>query len=126
MTLIDADPYSRRVIGCAIEVHKTLGPGLLEAIYEAALCFELQQSGLRFDRQPQFPVIYKGQSLDLNLRPDLIAEDSLVVEIKSLQVVLPVHEAQLHTYMKLAALPTGLLLNFNEPLMKDGIRRRLL
>ena len=126
MTLVDADPYSRRVIGCAIEVHKTLGHGLLEAIYEAALYFELQQIGLRFDRQPQFPVMYKGRSLDLNLRPDLIVEDSLIVEIKSLQAVLPVHEAQLHTYMKLAAISTGLLLNFNEPLLKDGIRRRLL
>jgi GxxExxY protein len=126
MTLIDADQYSRRVIGCAIEVHKTLGPGLLESIYEAALCLELRQVGLRFDRQPQFPVIYKGQLLDLNLRPDLIVEDSLIVEIKSLQTILPVHEAQLQTYMKLSAIPTGLLLNFNEPLMKDGIRRRLL
>jgi GxxExxY protein len=71
-------------------------------------------------------VIYKGQSLDLNLRPDLIVEDSLIVEIKSLQTILPVHEAQLQTYMKLCAISVGLLLNFNEPLLKDGIRRRLL
>jgi GxxExxY protein len=79
-----------------------------------------------FDRQPQFPVISKGRSFDLNLRPDLIVEDSQIMEIKSLQTILPVHEAQSHTYMKLAAISTGLLLNVNEPLMKDGIRRCLL
>jgi GxxExxY protein len=126
MTLIDADRHSKQVIGCAIEVHKTLGPGLLEAIYEAALCLELRQTGLRFDRQPWFPVIYKGQSLDLTLRPNLIVEDSLVVEIKSVHTILPVHEAQLQTYMKLSAIPVGLLLNFNETVLKNGIRRRLL
>src|SRR4051794_5117876 len=89
MTLIDADPFSRRVIGCAIEVHRTLGPGPLESIYETCLCIELDREGLAFERQPPLAVTYKGLVLDLNLRPDLIVEQALLVEVKSVQSVLP-------------------------------------
>jgi GxxExxY protein len=126
MDLIDAEPYSRRVIGCAIEVHKTLGPGLIESVYEACLCQELAQAGLGFVRQQKLPVIYKGQRLDCDLRMDIVVEDILLLEIKSVHMLHPVHEAQLHTYLKLSGLRVGLLLNFNETRLIDGIRRRLL
>ena len=126
MALIDADPYSKRVIGCAIEVHKTLGPGLLESIYEAALCQELNSVGLGFVRQQKLPVVYKGQALDCEFRMDLVVENALVVEIKAVQALLPLHEAQLLTYLKLSGLRAGLLLNFSEVRLIDGIRRLLL
>lgn len=126
MGLIGADPHSRRVIGCAIEVHRTLGPGLMESIYEAALCHELSAAGLGFLRQQRLPVFYKGFALDCELRIDLVVEGTLVVEVKSVQALLPIHEAQLLTYMKVAGLRVGLLLNFNEARLVDGIRRRLL
>lgn len=126
MDFIDAEPYSRRVIGCAIEVHKTLGPGLIESVYEACLCEELALAGIAFERQQTIPVIYKGRHLDCDLRMDVIVESTLVLEIKSVQMLHPVHEAQLHTYLKLSGLRVGLLLNFNEARLVDGIRRRLL
>ena len=126
MDLIDAEPYSPRVTGCAIEVHKTLGPGLIESVYEVCLCQELAQAGLAFVRQQKLPVTYKGQRLDCDLRMDIIVEDTLLLEIKSVHMLHPVHEAQLHTYLKLSGLRVGLLLNFNEARMIDGIRRRLL
>jgi GxxExxY protein len=125
MTLIDAEPYSRRVIGCAIEVHRTLGPGLLEAVYEACLCHELEQAGIAFIRQHSLPVVYKGQQLDCDLKIDVIVEQTLVLEIKSVRTIHSVHEAQLLTYLKLSGLRSGLLLNFNEARMLDGVRRRL-
>lgn len=126
MPLINADPYSRRVIGCAIEVHKALGPGLLESIYETALCRELATAGLAFERQQPLPVFYKGQPLDCEYRMDLVVENTLVVEIKAVQALLSLHDAQLLTYLKLGGFPAGLLLNFNETKLADGIRRRLL
>jgi GxxExxY protein len=126
MALIDVEPYSKRIIGCAIEVHKTLGPGLLESIYESALCHELFAAGLAFVRQKKLPVIYKGQPLDCELRMDLVVEDAVIVEIKSIQNIMPLHEAQLLTYLKVSGLHAGLLLNFNEARLTDGIRRRLL
>ena len=126
MALIDADPYSRRVIGCAIEVHKALGPGLLESIYEAALCCELTTAGLGFVRQKILPVFYKGQPLNCEFRMGIVVENALVVEVKAVQALLPLHEAQLLTYLKVSGLGAGLLLNFNETRLTDGIRRRLL
>ena len=126
MTFIDTEPYSRRIIGCAIEVHKTFGPGLTESIYEAALCRELDIARLRYTRQPKLPVIYKGDPLDIDLRMDLVVEDAVVVELKSVQALLPVQKAQLHTYLKISGIPVGLLLNFNEMRLIDGVRRRLL
>ena len=125
MDLIEAEPYSRQVIGCAIEVHKTLGPGLIESIYEACLCQELAAAGLAFVRQRKLPVVYKCQRLDCDLRVDVVVEDTLLLEIKSVAMLHPVHEAQLHTYLKLSGLRVGLLLNFNDARLVDGIRRRL-
>jgi GxxExxY protein len=117
---------TRRVIGCAIEVHRTLGPGLLESVYEACLCYELTQADIAHVRQQKLPVIYKGHSVDCDLKLDVIVEQSLVLEIKSVQQILPVHEAQLLTYLRVSGLPLGLLLNFNEETMKQGVRRRVL
>ncbi len=126
MTLIEAEPYSRRVIGCAIEVHKTLGPGLVESIYEVCLCDELAEAGIPFVRQQKLPVRYKGRSLDCDLRMDIVVGDCLILEIKAVQVLHPVHEAQLLTYLKLTGVRVGLLLNFNVVRLLDGVRRRLL
>ena len=124
--LLDAEPFSRQVIGCAIEVHRTLGPGLLESIYEACLCRELANARLNFTRQAELPVFYKGQPIDCDLRMDIVVEDALVIEIKAVQSINPIHEAQLLTYLRLSGFRTGLLLNFNEVRLTDGIRRRLL
>jgi GxxExxY protein len=126
MTLIDSEPYSRRVIACAIEVHRTLGPGLIESVYEACLCHELTRTGIAFVRQQTLPVVYKGQHLDCNLTMDVVVEQTLVLEIKSVNVIHLIHEAQLLIYLKLSGLRTGLLLNFNEVRLIDGVRRRLL
>jgi GxxExxY protein len=126
MALEDVDPWSRRAIGCAIEVHRTLGPGLLESVYEACLCRELAQAGLAFARQVRLPVIYKGHTVDCGLTLDLVVEQGLLLEIKAVQAILPVHEAQLLTYLKISGLRIGLIINFNEVRLVDGIRRRLL
>ena len=112
-----------RVIGAAIEVHRHLGPGLLEAAYEECMCYELAHAGLRFTRQTSIPVTYKGLKLNCGFRLDLLVEDLVVVEIKAVESVLPVHEAQLLTYLKLLDKTVGLLINFNEPALKTGIRR---
>lgn len=114
-----------RVIGCAMEVHRHLGPGLLERLYETYLCDELALAGLSFIRQRVLPVVYKGKTLDGHYQIDLIVEDSLALEIKSVHTLLPVHEAQLQTYLHLSGLRLGLLMNFNSAYMKDGIRRVL-
>jgi GxxExxY protein len=126
MTLIDSDPYSRRVIGCAIEVHRIMGPGLIESVYEACLCHELTQAGMAFVRQQKLPIVYKKHHLDCNLMMDVVVEKTLVLEIKSVCVLHPIHEAQLLTYLKPSGLRPGLLLNLNEIRLIDGVRRRLL
>ena len=126
MALIDADPYSRRVIGCAIEVHRTLGPGLLETIYEACLCRELARAGLAHVRQRKLPVSCKGEPIDRDLVPDVIVEDTLLLEIKAVRAILPIHEAQLLTYLGVSDLHVGLILNFNEVRMIGGVKRCLL
>jgi GxxExxY protein len=117
---------TRRVIGCAIEVHRTLGPGLLESVYEACLCHELTRAGIQYLRQHRVPVIYKGEAVDCDLVVDLLVEHSLIIEIKSVQQIIPVHEAQSLTYFWVSGLKMGLLLNFNEVTLKQGIRRRVL
>jgi GxxExxY protein len=116
---------TERIIGCAIEVHRQLGPGLLEGTYEAALCIELQISRLNFVRQPIFPVIYKGQVIG-EYRLDLIVEDSVIVEIKSVERFDPVFEAQVLTYLRVTGKEIGLLMNFNSRLLRDGIKRYVL
>lgn len=117
---------TERIIGLAIEVHRTLGPGLLESIYEHCLCQELAEAGVAFNRQVPLPVSYKGRPLDCSYRLDLVVEQSVVVEIKSVEQLLPLHQAQLLTYLKLSGIPTGLLLNFHTPVLREGIRRMTL
>jgi GxxExxY protein len=114
---------TERVIGAAIEVHRHLGPGLLESAYEECLCRELSLTGLSFQRQLELPVEYKGARLDCGYRLDVVVERRLVLELKSVEALLPVHEAQTITYLKLTNLRAGLLINFNVPILKNGIRR---
>lgn len=110
----------------AIEVHRHLGPGLLESAYEECLCYELKQGGFKFDRQKPLPIEYKGVRLDCDFRIDVLVENKVLLELKSVEALLPIHEAQLITYLKLSKTKVGLLLNFNVPLMTDGIVRRVL
>ncbi|OGV82533.1 MAG: GxxExxY protein, partial [Lentisphaerae bacterium RIFOXYA12_64_32] len=112
-----------QILGSAIAVHRALGPGLLESAYEACLAFELLERRLRVERQASLPVVYRGVRIDCGYRLDLVVEAMVVVEIKAVERILPVHEAQILTYLKLSGLSIGLLLNFNVPMMKDGIRR---
>ena len=123
---MEFDELSNQLIGCAIEVHKALGPGLLESAYEQCLAHELMLTGLVFEIQKPLPVHYKGIKLDCGYRLDFVIENKLVVELKSVQQLLKIHEAQILTYMKLARLNTGLLINFNEIRLKDGIKRFVL
>jgi GxxExxY protein len=111
-----------RVIGYAMEVHTVLGPGLPESAYEAALCIELRTGGVPFQRQIGIPLYYKGELLSEH-RPDLVIDDRLVVEIKSIERFAPVHRAQMLTYLRITELGVGLILNFNTDLMKNGIKR---
>ncbi len=117
---------STAVIGAAIEVHRDLGPGLLESIYESCLCRELERKSVCFQRQVSVPVRYKGEKLDCDYRFDLVVEKSLIVEIKSVEKFAPVHSAQMLTYLKISGIKTGLLINFNTPVLKDGLRRFVL
>ncbi|MGZ5504230.1 MAG: GxxExxY protein [Chthoniobacterales bacterium] len=114
------------IIGAAIEVHRALGPGLLESAYEVCLCRELALWGLAFERQKPIPIEYKEINLDCGYRADLVVEGRVLVELKAVDVLLPIHEAQLLSYLKLSGLDAGLLINFNERLLKNGIKRRLL
>jgi GxxExxY protein len=115
-----------KIIGAAIEVHRNLGPGLLESAYEECLCHELSLSNVRFERQLPLPVVYKGIKIDCSYRLDLVVEECVIVEVKAVDAVIPVHEAQLLTYLKLTGLRVGLLINFHEAVLKDGIRRRII
>jgi len=119
------DALTERIIGCAIAVHRELGPGLLEAIYEEALSIELDEQGLVYRRQLAVPAVYKGRPLG-EYRLDLIVEDTVIVEVKSVDQLHPVFEAQLLTYLKVTGKKTGLLINFNTRLLKDGIKRLVL
>jgi GxxExxY protein len=121
-----AEDVTQRIIGAAIEVHRFLGPGLMESAYEGCLCAELGMQNVSFRRQVAVPLIYKGLTVDCDYRIDLIVQDAVVVELKAVEKMLAVHEAQLLTYMKLTGLRVGLLINFNVPLLKDGIVRRVL
>ncbi len=117
---------TERIIGVAIEVHRTLGPGLLESIYESCLCKELELRDIAYGRQLELPLEYKGVRFEGAIRPDLVVEDKVIVELKAVEKLLPVHEAQLLTYLRLGNKKVGLLINFNEAVLKDGIRRRIL
>jgi len=114
------------VIGAAIEVHRVFGPGLLESAYEERLCHELECRELNFARQIALPISYKSITLDCAYRMDVVIEDQLVLELKAVDKLLPIHEAQLLTYLRLSGLNTGLLMNFNVPVLKDGLKRMML
>lgn len=111
------------IIGCAIEVHRELGPGLLESAYEQCLCHELSLQGAAFERQVSLPVVYKDIKPDCGYLMDLVVEGEIVVELKTVEKILPIYEAQLLTYLKLYHRPVGLLVNFNVPVLRSGIKR---
>ena len=121
--MMNINQLSSRIIGAAIEVHKTLGPGLLESAYEDCLCHELNIQGLLFEKQKPLPIVYKQKKLDCGYRLDIVVEKSVIIELKSCEKIEPIHKAQLLTYLKLSGLNLGLILNFNVPLMRDGIIR---
>ncbi|MFA5292627.1 MAG: GxxExxY protein [Phycisphaerae bacterium] len=123
---MEFDSLSKKLIGCAIEVHKKLGPGLLESTYEKCLSYELTNAGIKHNVQKEVPVEYKGVVLECGYRIDLLVENNIIVELKSVDKVLPIHEAQLLTYMKLTGIKIGLLINFNVKRLKDGIKRFVL
>ena len=114
---------SAKIIDASIEVHKELGPGLLESVYEHCLFIELQNRGINVKQQVYLPVIYKEQEIDINFRMDLIVEEEVIIELKAVETILPIHKAQILTYLKLADKKLGLLINFNVPLLKQGINR---
>src|SRR5450432_2601213 len=114
---------TERIIGAAIEVHRHLGPGLLETAYDECLCYELSQQGVWFQRQVALPITYKGLSLDCNYKLDLLVEDTVVVEVKAIEALLPVHSAQLLTYLKSSGKHVGLLINFNVTMLTKGLKR---
>ena len=117
---------TRKIIKCAIEVHKALGPGLLESSYEKCLMKEFELSDVLFKSQIELPLEYKGVRIDAGYRIDLIVEQKVIIELKAVGSLIPVHEAQLLTYMKLTGIRVGMLMNFNVPVLKDGIKRMVL
>ena len=120
---MDRDPLTEKVIGMAIEVHSNLGPGLLESVYEECLCKELADAGIEFQRQKSVPVVYKDAPMETGFRADIVVGNDLPIEVKAVERLLPVHEAQVLTYLKFGGFSTGLLVNFNTKLLKDGIKR---
>ena len=123
---MDTNPLDRmtdQIIRAAIEVHRVLGPGLLESAYEACLAYEFAQRGLHFQQQKPLPITYKQVKLDCGYRLDFLVEDSVIVELKSVDQLLPIHDAQLLSYLKISKKQVGLLINFNTTLVKQGVRR---
>ena len=120
---MNMNQLSSKIIGAAIEVHKTLGPGLLESAYKECLCHELSIQGLLFEKQKPLSIDYKGKKMDCGYRLDIVVEKAVIIELKSCEKIEPIHKAQLLTYLKLSGLNLGLILNFNVPLMRDGIVR---
>jgi GxxExxY protein len=120
------EELTEKILGAAIEVHKALGPGLLESAYEECLCLELNLRGLRFERQITVPVSYKGINLDCGYKLDLLVEDTVILELKCVERIASIHEAQLLTYMKLLKKPVGFIINFNVPVLRSGIVRKVL
>jgi len=120
---MDINELSNKIIGAAIEVHKNLGPGLLESIYEECLCHELNLQGFSIERQKPLPITYKDKLLDCSYRLDIVVEGAIVLELKSCEKIEPIHKAQLLTYLKMSGFSLGLLLNFNVSVMRDGIVR---
>ena len=123
---MELNELSRTIIGCAINVHKVLGPGLLESAYEECLSYELIKQGLHIERQRPVPIVYREVKLDCGYRIDILVENKIIIELKSVDAINPVHEAQILTYLKFANKKLGLLINFNVLRLKDGIRRFIL
>ena len=121
--VMDINELSSKIISAAIEVHKALGPGLLESAYEECLCYEFRLRDFGFERQKPLPIIYKGNKLDCGYRLDIVVENAIILKLKSCEKIERIHMAQLLTYLKLSDLKLGLLLNFNVPLMREGIMR---
>ncbi len=117
---------TEKIIGAAIEVHRVIGPGLLESAYEECLAYELRSNGLKYERQVALPILYKGITLDCGYRIDFLVENAVVLELKAVEKILPIHEAQMLTYLKLGGWTVGLLINFNVKLVKNGIKRIVL
>jgi len=124
--MVENDTLTEKIIGAAIEVHRALGPGLLESAYEECLCHELRLGGIGFVRQQALPVVYKGIHLDCGYRLDVVVEGRVILELKTVDHLLPIHDAQLLTYLRLAGIHTGLILNFNVPALRQGIKRMVL
>jgi len=122
-TVRDLNEVTRGVIAAAMEVHRHLGPGLLESAYQECVCYELSRMGLTFTREVHLPLSYKGLQLDCSYRVDLLVEDAVVVELKSIEQILRIHSAQLLTYLRASHKQVGLLINFNVLVLKDGIKR---
>ncbi|MEZ5344794.1 MAG: GxxExxY protein [Pyrinomonadaceae bacterium] len=120
---MELNKISEKIIGGAISVHKALGPGLLESTYEVCLIHELSKEGLKVQSQLALPVVYDGIKLDAGYRIDLLVENSVIVELKAIDSLLPIHEAQLISYLKLSEMKLGLLINFNVKLLKNGVKR---
>jgi GxxExxY protein len=120
---METNQITEKIIGCAIEVHRKLGAGLLESAYETCLAFELESAGLKVERQVAVPVVYKDIKLDCGYRIDLLVENCVIIELKAVDAFAPVHEAQILTYMKFAHKNVGLLINFNVTVLKNGIKR---
>ena len=120
---MEINQLTEKIIGCAIEVHKKLGPGLLESAYEECLSYELKSVGLAIERQVPIPVVYKDIKLECGYRIDVLVEKTVIIELKAIETLAPVHEAQILTYMKFANKTMGLLINFNVTLLKNGIKR---
>ena len=116
---------SEKIIGCAIKVHRTLGPGLLESTYEVCLVHELKKAGLQVERQVSLPIFYDGIKLDADYQLDVLVEDKIILELKSVEKLLPIHKAQILTYLKLADKKLGLLINFNVTVLKNGLKRKI-
>ncbi len=125
MSKAEIEKVGKQIVDAAFEVHSELGPGLLESVYEICLVEELQRRGLLVERQVKLPVIYKGKELQKDFFIDILVEKEIVVELKAVEVLLPVHEVQTLTYMKLADMRLGYLINFNVPLIKQGIKRKI-
>src|SRR5436309_3697812 len=121
--MLENQELTEPVIGAAIEVHRILGPGLLESVYEKCLCYELGLRGIEHARQVELPIVYKDAIFEGSFFMDILVADQLVLELKTVEKLLPIHEAQLLTYLKLSQKRRGLLLNFNVPLLKDGLKR---
>lgn len=125
MTTEEYNHLSGKIIKCCIEVHKHIGPGLLESVYEICLAKEFDSKGIQYKRQVYLPVVYKNETLDANFRLDFLVEDMIIIELKAIEFVLPVHEVQLVTYLKLANKKLGLLINFHEDRLVKGIKRKV-